>query len=669
MNRSKYLIYLILGLVIFNNGAEAQQMKWITGYYPNWWYAIYRPGVKWNGDNSGATGAKEASMLDYSKLTHIVVFTGGGTDVVAPYCSYVTGRIGTFGQTDSAEIEHGISTGQPAPYLRTLIDSAHAKGVKVVISMGGIYGTGQQQMSAIATDPAKVEAFVTASCAYAKRKGADGIEINWEFPYQADQTGHNRLIRRFRQELDKWNPKGLFISTAYPRTDERVVGGNLVDGTFFGYQRDSMLAAFDQINIETYTMWQGNDQDYRTGFNNPINLPAQFTGYNGYSLNDIVKGDGMGSVGTWNAAQYPISRLGLSLSLETSEFSGAGVNTMGQKYSSYKFGDYRNVPDVGRHWDSLAASPWYADTGKIITFEDTMSIRLKVEWAKSKGFGGIMIYQLGSAFLPNGATGKKDILLQAVKRSVGPILNLTSKASAGKSVISASVPTIPADSNTTATITVQAKDSSGTNLNIGGDAVTLITTSGSLSTVVDKGDGTYTAFLKATSIPGNAVVSGILNGVSFTDTAKVIFLPHSWAHKTTISASASSIPADSISTVSISVQVKDGSGANITHGGDTVLLTPTMGKLSAIVDNGNGSYSAVLKSSKNTGLATVGGTLNGDLISDTAGVIFTGVISHASAANSTITANPLSIPADSLSTSTIIIQVKDSSNNNVTVGG
>ena len=521
MNRSKYLLYIILGLIFCNLTADAQQMKWITGYYPNWWYDLYRPGIKWNGDNSGATGAAEASMLNYSLLTHIVVFTGGGTDVVAPYCSYVTGKIGIFGKTDSAEIENGVSTGKPAPYLRTLIDSAHAKGVKVVISMGGIYGSGQQEMAAIAADPTKTEAYVTACCAYAKRKGADGIEINWEFPYQADQAAHNRLIRRFRQELDKWNPKGLFISTAYARTDERVVSGNLVDGNFFAYVRDSMMAAFDQLNIETYTMWQGNDQDYRTGFNNPIDIPTQFPNYNGYSLNDVVKGDGMGSVGTWIAAQYPISRLGLSISLETSEFTGTGVNTMGQKYTTYKFGDYRNVPDSGRHWDSLAASPWYSESGKVITFEDTMSIRYKVQWAKSKGFGGIMLYQLGSAFLPNGVVGQKDMLLQAVKRSVGPILNLTSKASANKSIISASISTIPADSVSTSIITIQVKDSSNNNVSVGGDFIFLLTTLGKLSPVVDSGNGKYTSVLRSGKTIGTAVIVGSINGIQMTASTSI----------------------------------------------------------------------------------------------------------------------------------------------------
>jgi hypothetical protein len=429
MKRLVGLLVVAINFLLLCNIADAQ-MQWITGYYPDWWYNLLRPGVKWNGDNTGATGKAEKSMLDYSLLTHIVVFSGDGTDDVAPYCAYVTGKLDAYGKTDSADIECGQATGSPAPYLRTLIDSAHAKGVKVVISMGGIYGEGQQQMSAIAADPVKTEAFVVACCAYAKRKGADGIEINWEFPYQADQAGHNRLIRRFRKELDTWNPKGLFIGTAYARTDECEVGGHLQDGTCFGYVRDSILLAFDQINIETYTMWQGNDQDYRAGFNTPIDIPTQFPNYNGYSLNDAVKGDGLGSVGTWQAAGYPISKLGMSLSLETSVFTGASA--MGQKYTGYNFGDYRKVPPIPSKtfWDSTAASPYYSSNDTIITFEDPESIAKKIEWAKSKGFGGVMLYQLGSAFLPNdpndtrksSASCPADQLLRAVRQSVGPLV-------------------------------------------------------------------------------------------------------------------------------------------------------------------------------------------------------------------------------------------------------
>jgi len=412
---------MIIFCIFFLTNVTQSQMKWITGYYPFWWYADYHPGVVWNGDSTGATGNYVPSMLDYSQLTHIVAFTGVGTSSMYPYCSYVTGDTNFLGITDSADLEFGFISGKPAPYLRTLIDSAHAHNVKVVISMGGTAGYGTDEMSAIAADSEKTEAFVTSSCAYAKRKGADGIEINWEFPYQYDQAGYTRLLWRFREELDTWNPRGIFLTTVYARTDENMTNGVLVDGIFFGYQRDTMLAVFDQINLETYTMWQGDDQDHRTGFNTPIDLPLHFENYNGYSLNDIVFGDGLGSVGTWGRAGYPIEKLGLGLSLETTEFIVSGQPTMGQPYDFFWYRDYKDVPDTLRYWDSVAASPYYAGNNTVVTYEDTTSIRIKIEWAKSNGFGGVMLYQLGGAYLPDAPDGQKDQLLRAAKSAVGDV--------------------------------------------------------------------------------------------------------------------------------------------------------------------------------------------------------------------------------------------------------
>ncbi len=57
----------------------------------------------------------------------------------------------------------------------------------------------------------------------------------------------------------------------------------------------------------------------------------------------------------------------------------------------------------------------------------------------------------------------------------------------------------------------------------GGDVITLTTTAGSLGTVTDNGDGTYTAELTSSMIEETAVISGTLNGNSIVLTASVSF--------------------------------------------------------------------------------------------------------------------------------------------------
>lgn len=81
-----------------------------------------------------------------------------------------------------------------------------------------------------------------------------------------------------------------------------------------------------------------------------------------------------------------------------------------------------------------------------------------------------------------------------------------------------------ADGTTTSTITVQLKDANGNDLTSSGGTVVLTTDFGTLGTVTDNADGTYTATLLS-SIVGSATVTGTLNGTAFTDDAQVVFTP------------------------------------------------------------------------------------------------------------------------------------------------
>jgi LPXTG-motif cell wall-anchored protein len=91
------------------------------------------------------------------------------------------------------------------------------------------------------------------------------------------------------------------------------------------------------------------------------------------------------------------------------------------------------------------------------------------------------------------------------------------------STISASPTTITADGAATSTITVTLNDTNGNPLTTGGDTVTITPTSGTLSTVTDNGDGTYTATLTAPTTAGTSTISFTVNGTDATDTTTITF--------------------------------------------------------------------------------------------------------------------------------------------------
>ena len=92
------------------------------------------------------------------------------------------------------------------------------------------------------------------------------------------------------------------------------------------------------------------------------------------------------------------------------------------------------------------------------------------------------------------------------------------------------------------------------------------------------------------------------------------------------------------------MQLKDASGNDLSTSGGTVVLSTDLGSLSAVTDNGDGTYTATLTSATAAGTATISGTLDSTAITDTETVqmtdntapVITGPIGGAGDATSSI---------------------------------
>ena len=104
-------------------------------------------------------------------------------------------------------------------------------------------------------------------------------------------------------------------------------------------------------------------------------------------------------------------------------------------------------------------------------------------------------------------------------------------ASSITSTISVAQSLITANGISTTTITIRLKDASGTNLTTSGGTITLTSSAGTLGTVVDNNDGTYTVILTSTSSPATALIGFAINGTTASSTTNVVFantLPLKW---------------------------------------------------------------------------------------------------------------------------------------------
>lgn len=122
----------------------------------------------------------------------------------------------------------------------------------------------------------------------------------------------------------------------------------------------------------------------------------------------------------------------------------------------------------------------------------------------------------------------------------------------------------------------------------------------------------------------------------------------------TIVPSTSSIDIPEPQPVAVLVQLKDAEGTNLTTGGDIVTLATSLGSLTSVNDNNDGTYFAFLSSSGVAGTAIITGTINGVAMQKQTSVIFI----DPTVLITSIVASTAELPADEKSTALITVTVK-----------
>ena len=150
------------------------------------------------------------------------------------------------------------------------------------------------------------------------------------------------------------------------------------------------------------------------------------------------------------------------------------------------------------------------------------------------------------------------------------------------SVISANPTTINADGTSTSAITVQLKQSNGTNLTTTGGTVEISTTKGSIGSVTDNNDGTYSAVLTSSTNNETANLSYTLNGNAGTNTATVNFVLS--APTPTITTSGTLLPFTNCSGCTVNAKSFTISGTSLTN--DVVVTAPTGFQVSTSAGSG-----------------------------------------------------------------------------------
>jgi Invasin, domain 3 len=208
----------------------------------------------------------------------------------------------------------------------------------------------------------------------------------------------------------------------------------------------------------------------------------------------------------------------------------------------------------------------------------------------------------------NGEAGEWQIALAGPASTSGAIDVTTAPADPDEVEVELDTDSVPADGATTATATIRVFDEFGNEVTDG--PVSLDTGGGPTASPLQLGsDGSFTSTLTATTTPGEFPITAEATGVepAVTDSAwfTQTFLP---ASQLDVALQPASIPADGSSTTTVTATVEDELGVGID--GETVEFGSSGdNEIGPTVDNGDGTYSAEVRSTTNPGTVTITATV------------------------------------------------------------
>jgi chitinase len=287
--------------------------------------------------------------------------------------------------------------------------AAHAAGVTATLCVGG---AGTQTAFLAATQPAVRATFVANIVSAAEARGYDGVDLDWEPLQASDASQFQALVRDVRAKLDALGGPHRLLTAA------------VITGTAMSVA--PIAASLDRIHLMAYDL-SGPYPGWVTWHNAPLTAGGgTFPG--GGPLPSVTA-----SIDELLAAGVPAATIHLGIDHIGYSWTG-GVGplpvTAPQRawtttIPTYAPVTYRTVADElltpeRAKWDDIAHVPYLSIPGAstatdaFVSYEDARSQREKVELARSKGLGGVFVWELSASYRPNGGPDERNALMTSL---------------------------------------------------------------------------------------------------------------------------------------------------------------------------------------------------------------------------------------------------------------
>ncbi|KAA3629021.1 MAG: hypothetical protein DWQ02_18750 [Bacteroidetes bacterium] len=268
--------------------------------------------------------------------------------------------------------------------------------LKILISVGGWSWSGGFS-DAVLTDSSR-QVFANSAIDYMLRHKIDGIDLDWEYPglpgagnthRPEDKENFTAILKLLREKLDALTASGhqpYLLTVATAASQWYLDHVNMAEAHKY----------LDFVNIMTYDYYTGGSP--LTGHHSNLHLSK--------NENDPRIISSSKSVNLHIKSGIPVEKLVLGVpfygrywtSTNAGDTKGLYQLSKGEKGSyHYKFIEENMIDKDGFEmvWDSVSMAPylWRESDRQFVTFENPASLKLKTEFVKDKGMGGVMFWQ------------------------------------------------------------------------------------------------------------------------------------------------------------------------------------------------------------------------------------------------------------------------------------
>ncbi len=346
----------------------------VVGYYPQW--GVY--GHYFMGDLVRSGAAASLTQLNYSQAVirdNACAIADPQADMLLPY--------------PAQSSVDGLADDPAAPlrgnFHQLQLLRRRLPRLRQVISIEGkrsLFEDAGRPENRVAFVRSCVDMFLRGHLAPGVEAPAlfDGIDVDWEYPDQQHAEDFIALLAEFRRQMDAVRP-GLVLSIAAGAAQKQI---DAVD-----WRR--VVASVDQIGMMTYDY--NGPWSHTTGFVAPLRSA---------DLNAETAGT---TTSGFLSAGVPAAKLLLGVPFYAYEWTGVPAGTthgLGQNGSAVR-GNLNQAtaqallavsPDARVYRDPVSQAPWIYDGEEFLTYEDTTSLQEKVRFAREKGLGGAMVWEL-----------------------------------------------------------------------------------------------------------------------------------------------------------------------------------------------------------------------------------------------------------------------------------